>query len=1117
MKKIIPAFFITVFLLFVSRGTAQTHQIKFNLIKGSNGVSLGKINCIIQDNHGLIWLSDQTNRCIISYDGNQMISYQHDPKNPNTLGGHYPECIASDKDGNIWIGFYGMGLDKFNPYTKTFTHYRRNPNNPDGLSSDTVNCIKIDHLGNIWLGTNAGLDLVDPKTDSFKHYQHDPKIAGSLSYNLVRAIYEDRAGELWLGTGLPFNRDNDGGLNRFNRTKGTFTRYMSDPLNPQTLINNKVRSIFEDSKGIFWIGTAGDGLHTMDRKTGLFTRHTYNPQHPEQLSRPPVFDRNDHITFITEDAEKQIWIGTMFSGINRYNPVTKKINHYGNDADKTGNFKENSGWYAFAAPDGQLWVTTQAANLYKIDFYNIIIPHHGNNISDGVYSYFEESANIFWLGTVYGPVRIDVKRGTSEMIDLDKDGSIYDKTVHALVLDKLQNLWMATGSGLYKYNLQTKKNTHYRNDPADNTSIGENTVLSLFTDKVSNVWVGLVGGLDYLDKKSEKFIHFKNDPGDINSINGEIISTIHEDKTGELWIGCFRNDGLNRLNRETKKFRRYLQGISIYDIYTDATGIIWVASGSGLYRYNRQTDNFNLLGDEQNALRTTIVFSITGDNQNNLWLGSSDGIYKLNPKRSHVQLYGVQNGVDGQSLIENAAFKKQDGKIYFGDTYGYYSFNPDSIKAAPNNTLLYFTGFWLTNDAEKVNADGPLKQSLFNTTEITLAHHQNVFSFSFSIIDFRNENNQKFYYKLENFDADWRQSGPEERIQYFKVPPGSYIFKVKTTTSNSGEWLEKSIKVIVSQPWWNTWWAYCIYGLLLVPLAFALHRYQKNRVIKTERERTQARELAQAKEIEKAYHELRTTQAQLIQSEKMASLGELTAGIAHEIQNPLNFVNNFSEVSNELIIEMKEEFKKGDLKEGFAIADDIALNLEKISHHGKRASSIVKGMLEHSRTSTGIKEPFDINALADEYLRLAYHGLRAKDKDFNAEFVTNYDPGLPKVEVIPQDMGRVILNLITNAFYTVNERRKKGEAGYEPTISVSTKLVTDRIEIKIKDNGNGIPSHIKDKIFQPFFTTKPTGQGTGLGLSLSYDIVKAHGGVLSAETKEGEGTEFIINLPIQKI
>lgn len=280
----------------------------------------------------------------------------------------------------------------------------------------------------------------------------------------------------------------------------------------------------------------------------------------------------------------------------------------------------------------------------------------------------------------------------------------------------------------------------------------------------------------------------------------------------------------------------------------------------------------------------------------------------------------------------------------------------------------------------------------------------------------------------------------------------------------------------------------------------------------------------QKEELENTLDELRATQEQLIHSEKMASLGELTAGIAHEIQNPLNFVNNFSEVSHELLDEMQEELEHENQAEAIEIAKNVKLNLEKIIHHGKRADSIVKGMLQHSRSSTGVMEPVEINLLCDEYLRLAYHGLRAMDKSFNATLKTEFDENIGKINVVPQEMGRVILNLLTNAFYAVNEKKKLcendsagGALPYNPTVKISTKKLHNGVEIKISDNGNGIPVDAVDKIFQPFFTTKPSGKGTGLGLSLSYEIVtKAHGGKLNVENNPGEGVTFIIVIPVLK-
>jgi two-component system NtrC family sensor kinase len=304
--------------------------------------------------------------------------------------------------------------------------------------------------------------------------------------------------------------------------------------------------------------------------------------------------------------------------------------------------------------------------------------------------------------------------------------------------------------------------------------------------------------------------------------------------------------------------------------------------------------------------------------------------------------------------------------------------------------------------------------------------------------------------------------------------------------------------------------------LFFVILAFVFWRNNRqkqkaNYLLTVQKEKIET----QRDSLGEALDELKAAQNQLVQREKMASLGELTAGIAHEIQNPLNFVNNFSEVNQEMLDELDEELNKGDIAEAKAIAADIRQNEQKISHHGKRADSIVKGMLEHSRSRSGQKEPTDINTMADEFLRLSYHGLRSKDKSFNAELVTNFDAGLPKINVVQQDIGRVLLNLFNNAFYAVNQKQKTADAGYKPEVSVTTSAENGQVVIKVKDNGIGIPDAIKEKIMQPFFTTKPTGEGTGLGLSLTYDmVVKGHGGSISVDTREGCYTEFTVSLPL---
>jgi signal transduction histidine kinase len=498
----------------------------------------------------------------------------------------------------------------------------------------------------------------------------------------------------------------------------------------------------------------------------------------------------------------------------------------------------------------------------------------------------------------------------------------------------------------------------------------------------------------------------------------------------------------------------------------------------------------------------------------NFWYGTADGIMKTDVHQNVTTLYGKSFGVSGNDLAFGFSYKGPSGKLYFGSSNGYYAFYPEQLMKDIKPPEILFSAFYLGNKMAQPGKDGPLKDPIWEVKKIELPHDQNVFSFEFAAIDFVHPADNRHLFKLDGYDNEWRQGGAEHKAYYFNVPPGHYTFRVKAANSD-GVWAEKSLVVVITPPWWRTWWAYALYSLVMLGSIYAIYRFQRQRLIQKERERTRLKELAQAREIEKAYSELKATQQQLVQKEKMASLGELTAGIAHEIQNPLNFVNNFSEANKELLLEMKQAIKQRAYEEVEAIAGDLEKNEEKINHHGRRADSIVKGMLQHSRVSTGQKELTNINALVEEHLRLAYHAVRAKDKTFNATLHTDYDQRIGKINVVPQDLGRVLINLFNNAFYTVCVKKQQLNGSYEPEVSVSTKTENGKIEIVVKDNGTGIPSKAMNKIFQPFFTTKPTGEGTGLGLSLSYDIVtKGHSGNLTVTSKEGDGSEFVVQLPV---
>ncbi len=817
---------------------------------------------------------------------------------------------------------------------------------------------------------------------------------------------------------------------------------------------------------------------------------------------------DDHITFISEDIRGRLLIGTYHGGLNVYDPDTKTSSFYGLGKNSKEKLSENDFWTAYRSNDGLTWVTTWGGALYKINPYRFAVPH--TNIGSNVFAFEEDSAESLWLATPSGLLRRDPKGAVQKFL-IDKDSSSSKNVI--IYIEKYDNnrFWLSTLHGLYHFDHSTNKIDEYRPENGNNSEPFADGIEITLKDKYNHLWIGTYGtGLKRMDLKTGSITKYEHNPADSNSIDDNIVYSLATDNNEKLWVGTLR--GLSRLDSQTGHFKKYLRRLSVFCIKIDSEGDIWVATATGLFKYDRNDDIFLLFNDQSGILKSNWgVFWIEEDHQQVLWLSTARGILRLNKERNEAVMFGKNQGLDPQ--ISNFGYTRKNGDVLFGDSSGYFTFNSKLLKQDTATITASITGFLMNDILVEPSSHGILTSSLEQTKEIRLTHDQNSFSFRFSVIDFISKHEDtRVMYMLQNYDNNWRMSDENREAYYFNLPPGKYFFKVKAFGAD-GRSAEKQVAVIISPPWWTSWWVYLFYGLCLIAGILFTDRIRRKIVIEKERERTRVRELAQAKEIEKAYTDLKLTQAQLIQSEKMASLGELTAGIAHEIQNPLNFVNNFSEVNTELIDEAESAINAGKSEEAKELLTSLRNNQVKINQHGKRADAIVKGMLQHSRSSSNIKEPTDINALADEYFRLAYHGLKAQDRDFNATMKTNYDPAIGKINIIPQDIGRVLLNLYNNAFYTVSEKKMHEAETFIPTVAVSTRRLNEKVEIIVRDNGNGIPQKVADKIFQPFFTTKPAGKGTGLGLSLSYDIIKSHGGEIRVQSKEGEGAEFIIQLP----
>jgi signal transduction histidine kinase/ligand-binding sensor domain-containing protein len=1031
------------------------------------------VNWIYEDSKGRIWMVGNQGSISVMDKKSNLV---YEIKNPFSFSRLFK--IIEDKNGLFWLSDNVNGIQIINFDEKIMYHF----DSKNGLLSNNGFEILEDQEGFLWLSTrgpDGGINIIDPtRTKNFTL-----TTANGLNRNFTSMIIEDNEGKIWLPS---FE-----GIHILNPKKTEISFLPTENFDSLGIV---ISSIFQDHLGDFWMGTNNGLLFRYTEDTGVFTKF---------IVRATSIN-NQWIFNILENSDGDIWAVSAQGGIFKINVNGVRPGNYRTESG----IGDNNVWATLEAKDGKIWIGTHNG----IDIYNPVektIKHLGTEqglVHVRNTTLTEDSKGHIWAsGSQLGMSIIDPINQTIKKLNLG-DGLKPEQYMSiALALDG--TIWTTSISGeIQNINLE---NATVKSFVDTDSLVGQSRKDRIIQTDKNTIWVAdQEFGLLKMDLSSNLRWNFTTDTGLIsNNLFG-----VNKDAQNNIWIVTDR--GVQMLDETNQKITTFTvsEGLAANDVYDviEKDGKIYLGTSKGLTILEAVEDSnkpfwkVKTIGKEQGLDFVDFCQnSITFDKNGHLWAGVEGQMLtvmdvKVEDTTSIPARITSISIFDNQLSFKNKELQEKNAAV---DSLGKHVQNHSKIDST-YQTLNNIT--W-----EKV--EGPYNLPV----ELTLPANQNYLSFSYNGGQFANPNNVVYRYILEGIDKNWSTiSNKTTSENYRDLPSGDYTFKVASKGYN-GVWSQPSeFSFTITPPWWQTWWAYLGYVIVLGFLAKQIHNFQKARTVRIEREKSREKELAQAKEIEKAYTELKTTQSQLIQSEKMASLGELTAGIAHEIQNPLNFVNNFSEVSKELIGELKEELDKGNLEDAKEIMRDIIQNLDKINHHGKRADGIVKGMLQHSRISSGTKEPTDINALCDEYLRLAYHGLRARDKSFNADFKTEFEESIKKINVIPQDMGRLILNLITNAFYAVNDKKKLNIEGYKPTVSISTIKNKDTVEIKVTDNGNGIPKKVLDKIFQPFFTTKPTGEGTGLGLSLSYDIVKAHQGELLVETEENIGTTFSIVLPL---
>ncbi|MFC3416137.1 sensor histidine kinase [Algoriphagus hitonicola] len=1084
-------------------GISKFDGTSFTNFSTAHGLSNNLVHCLAEDLNGNLWIGTEGGGISI-YDGYSFTTLsQSDGLVNDVIYGIY-----HDSKGNTWIAGGNKGATKFDG--ESFTSF----NKETGLSANSIIKIIEDKHGFIWFGTgNNGTFRFDGK--DFIHFT----IEDGLASNTILSISKDKAGNLWFGT-------DGGGISKYSQgtnlnQKGEFTSYtLADGLG-----NNQVWDIKEDLQGNIWLATGGGGVSKFDGE--IFTNYTSS----QGLAEDVVYT-------ITTDKSDNKWIGTAGGGL-----VLFKGNAFTNFTPDLG--IALNGVFGIQEDDkGNLWFGTNGEGITKYDgksFTNFGtdqgLPH------PLVISVFKDKEGKLWIGTGGGGLTLYREglddRSTASFTTFNKSNGMANDVIYAITEDSEGNLWIGTGGGgLVKFDWNITPNleagfTNYTTDQG----LASNQVYSLLEDRNGKLWIGTGGGgVSRFDGKS--FTNFTTAQGLAN----DIIWSILEDRRGNLWFAS-QGGGVSKFDGNSFSSFTTREGLgddTVYDLLEDMDGNIFIGTNKGytVIPAGFTSTPFDELRDNLEYYNTTNGYPVKDvnkgiyqDSQGNIWAGNGSdktGLVKMRyqslRKKKVKPIVRIKNITINENPVSWLSLKDssdRDSSIQY----------PKNLYFTADEVRVFGRRLGYEERESKKKEFSNIQFSDVNRFEnfpnkLTLPYSQNQITIDFGTDELVRPGLMEYRYILEGYNTSWSPVIRKSDATFGNIREGEYVFRVisRFTGPSEGEgkeWSDEAVyRFTVLPPLHRTWWAYLIYVIILLFGIKRVHVFQKSSALRKERERIQQKELDQAKEIEKAYRELKAAQAQLIQSEKMASLGELTAGIAHEIQNPLNFVNNFSELNKDLIQEIEEERAKNQEERDEILINeilkDIKENESKINHHGKRADSIVKGMLQHSRSGSGEKVPTNINTLADEYLRLSYHGMRAKDKSFQADFKTDFDPNLPKVNVVPQDIGRVLLNLINNAFQACAQRDLSGFenlTGLQPLVTLSTKNLGDKIQISVKDNGSGIPEDLKEKIFQPFFTTKPSGQGTGLGLSLSYDIVKAHGGALEVQSEPGN-TVFRITFPI---
>ncbi|WP_205511534.1 hybrid sensor histidine kinase/response regulator transcription factor [Longitalea arenae] len=1065
---------LALLLICPALGFAQAATLRFNHISGEQGLSNSTIECIFQDDRGFIWFGtrDGLNR----FDGNHMVVYRYNAADSNSISDNYIRCISQDRSGVIWVGT-SNGLNRFDPKTGRFTRFKCSPHNLSSISHNLVTSICESKTGELWIGTWSGLNLYLPQKNVFlRVYAREILTAPE---NQLHCVYQDPAGRLWVGSekGL-FYLDN--------KTRRLVLQNRFEPGRSPAAI----RIIHAGDSGRLWIGTGADGLYAFHPEKNLWKHYYHIDKDPSSLG-------SNLVRSIEVDKQGQLWVGTVNGGLNL---LLKDgiFQHFQNEPANPASLSQRTVSALLADRQGNLWIGTHrgGVNLYVPKQQNFGLfqkePDPNSLSYNDVKCFFEDRAGKIWIGTDGGGLNVfdpDTKQFHHYRYNPYHAKSLGSDAVLHVLEDSYGNLWVSTwGGGLNLVDRKTGSFTRFLHNPAAPGSISSNFVQQVFEDDQRRLWVATYyGGLNLFDRNTNTFRRVESDEQHLTHLMGNNFISICQDKKGNLWFGT-DDGGLNCLERQTQKFINYFVNEEkmpdLRVLFVDSKGRLW-AGQAGLYLFNEEKRSFALYTSE-GGLSNEFIKGICEDQEGYFWIATSNGLTRFHPERKSIKKFNTADGLQGLEFEANAYLRSRSGQLFFGGVNGFNMFHPKDIQPDPFVPPVYVTGFQVSNEKiTPANDPAILANDISYTKKIKLSYKQSTFSFEFAALNFSVPENNQYAYRLRGLNDEWNYAGNEQKATYTNLPPGTYTFEVKAS-NNDGVWNEAptAITVIITPPFWNTWWFKILVAAVLLAAASAFLILKR---------RLELQKLEESKRVEMHRMQL-----------------QFFTNISHEFRTPLSLI------LGPLEILQKEE-----------AASRFQHHYQTIHRNASRLLGLVNELMDFRKAEAGVLKlkvmPGNLKLflaeIADEFTGLA----EAKNIDFSVQVTDK----LPSLWFDRQVLEKILMNLISNAFkYTANG----GKITVKATKTLDTlppsfqnELILknsyqgkEYIFIQVSDNGIGISKDSIKHLFERFYKITDSHLGSGIGLAFVKSLTFLHKGSISVYSERLKGTEFIVALPVSE-